>query len=71
MVQRGFKKMEQGLVKALKDVSPTIDEHTLAIKARWLLAVYSGFRVMVRSGLSVEELTEAHANLIKTLKSSL
>lgn len=71
MVQRGFKKLEQGLVNALKDISPKIDEQALAVKARWLLAAYSGFRVMVRSGLSVKDLTAAHEDLIKTLKSCL
>ncbi|MCC3860752.1 TetR/AcrR family transcriptional regulator [Pseudemcibacter aquimaris] len=71
MVQRAFNKLEQGLVNALYEIKPTIDKQELADKARWILAAYSGFRVMVRSGLPVESLTLAHKELMISIKNSM
>ncbi|MDG1995401.1 MAG: TetR/AcrR family transcriptional regulator [Emcibacteraceae bacterium] len=68
LVKRGFEKLEAGMVKALKELSPKSDENELAKKARWLLATYAGFRVMVRSGLSILDLEHALEDTIQTLK---
>lgn len=59
IVQRGFETMASALAHALKDLKPGATAARLKAEAWMLLSVYSGLRIMVRSGLSVDHLTTA------------
>lgn len=67
LVKRGFNKLEKGLFDVLLEISPNKNHENLKARARWILATYSGFRVMVRSGMSIDELNSALEDIISVI----
>ncbi len=60
LVRRGYTKMHNALAKTISELQDTKDdEETTKAKASLALSVYSGLRVMARSGVAVETLLAA------------
>lgn len=59
LVRRGYNKLERALGDALRKAKPKWGDAEIVSKARLLLAVYSGLRVMARSALDRDTLEEA------------
>lgn len=55
-VTRGFDRLKRALVAPLSELNPSLSEAGIVAKAGTLLAVYTGLRVMVRSGVAIEAL---------------
>jgi len=62
-VSIGFELLTSALTAPLKQIEPDLNTSDLTSKAQVLLALYVGFRIMVRSGIPVEglELAASHA----------
>lgn len=65
LVRRGYNKLEGALGDALGKVKPKWGDADINAKARLLLAVYSGLRVMARSAVDRETLEEAKRNAMQ------
>lgn len=65
LVRRGYNKLEGALVDALKKAKPKWGDTDIASKARLLLTVYSGLRVMARSAVDRATLEEAKRNAMQ------
>jgi len=65
LVRRGYNKLDRALREALKKARPDWNEEDIASKARLLLAVYSGLRVMSRSAIDRDTLEEAKHNAMQ------
>lgn len=59
LVRRGFEKMEAALADAIAETSHGADEDRLRARARHLLAVYAGLRLMARTGMDRQRLRAA------------
>lgn len=59
LVQRGFVKLGQALCKAISELNPDISPNQVSKQAEALLAIYSGLRVMARSGVEKERMEAA------------
>lgn len=69
LVQRGYAKLHEALLKALSEESPSDnDQKTAQARASLVLSVYSGLRVMARSGVSIEMLADARDACLETLQ---
>lgn len=55
-VTRGFDQLTDGLARSLSDLHPDLPKVEALIKARTLLTVYIGLRIMVRSGAETRAL---------------
>jgi len=53
-VTRGFERLDRALIVPVSEIGCASNEAAVAAKARAFLAVYSGLRVMARSGLAPE-----------------
>lgn len=58
-VRRGFEKLTRGLRAALTDLHPKGAPDDISAKARMLLAIYSGLRVMARTAKDRKPLEQA------------
>ncbi len=56
LIERGFDQLTRALVSALTEIDQDFSPDQVQSKARALLAVYIGLRVMVRSGTPTEAL---------------
>ena len=65
MVRRGFKKLEKALNAPIAQLSLNDDPIKTRKTAQALLTVYSGLRIMVRSGLSTKELRQSTQLILK------
>jgi len=59
LVQRGFQKIGRALATATSELKPEWSEDRIQQAAQMMLSVYSGLRIMSRSGLSLETLIKA------------
>lgn len=59
MVRRGYEKMRLATAQALSDAAPDAGKGDIDARAQLVLTVYSGLRVMARSGTGVHALTLA------------
>ena len=55
-VKRGFEALTRALARPVAELSPARDETEVLATARTLVSVYIGLRIMVRSGLGLEQL---------------
>ncbi len=55
-VQKGYGKLQAAILYALQDADADLETEVVAQRAQLILTVYSGLRVMARSGLKVEDL---------------
>ena len=58
-VSTGFERLSSALSFALRDIHPDLSAEEIDAKAKALLAVYVGFRILVRSGIGNEGLEHA------------
>lgn len=58
-VSIGFELLSTALSTALRDIYPDLSADEIAAKAKALLAIYVGFRILVRSGVTIEGLEHA------------
>ena len=59
LVQRGFQKIGRALATAISELKPEWSNDRIQQVAQTMLSVYSGLRIMSRSGLSLATLTNA------------
>lgn len=59
LVQRGFQKIGRALATAIFELKPGWSDDRIQQAAQMILSVYSGLRIMSRSGLSQATLTDA------------
>lgn len=59
LVRRGFIKLSKSLRVALSDLNPYIEPDRIHQQAEALLAIYSGLRIMARSGVDKESMEAA------------
>lgn len=67
LVQRGYEKMRRAITVSLSEAFPTIPADKTARMAEVVLTMYSGFRVMARSGQSAEVMMAAKAQILELL----
>lgn len=67
IVQRGFKKLADAMASALAERHPGASAEDCEAKAWMVLSVYSGLRIMARSGLEAATLERAKASALETL----
>jgi AcrR family transcriptional regulator len=67
-VKRGFDALRAALAHALADLSPSMTAEKREARAWMLLSVYSGLRIMARSGLSTKSLETARDEAISDLR---
>lgn len=65
LVQRGYAKMRSAVHDSLIEAEPTLDPLLAAARAELVLTVYSGLRVMARSGIAPEVLSLAKEQAIR------
>ena len=71
MVRSGYDRMRAAIAHALHEADPQMCAETRREQAQLILTVYTGLRVMARSGAPVETLEPARTTLMQTLKSTL
>jgi len=59
LVQRGFNKLSQALQTAISELTPNIESTQVSKQAEALLAIYSGIRIMSRSGVDKKRMEAA------------
>lgn len=59
MVRRGYEKMRVAIAHALVQEAPQVGSGPIAARAQLVLTVYSGLRIMARSGMTFEALSLA------------
>ncbi len=67
-VRRGFEALRAALSHALAELSPSPMAERREARALMLLSVYSGLRIMARSGLGVKALESARDEALATLR---
>lgn len=67
LVRRGYSKMGRAVTHSLDEAFPDMQADTVNAKSQLVLTVYSGLRVMARSGMTAETLTLAKAGVMNTL----
>ena len=67
-VWAGFEKLANALTTPLRALDPGHSEADLAAKARALLALYVGFRIMVRSGIAIKGLEQAASQAMRLVQ---
>lgn len=68
MVQRGYEKMRRAIQAALTEAQPDIAPPLCAARAELILTVYSGLRIMARSGIAPDILTLAKDQAILAVR---
>ena len=68
LVQRGFNKLAVALKQAIAEMKPDWNDDRTSQVAESLLAIYSGLRVMSRSGVKLERLEAAKAGGLLQLR---
>lgn len=68
LVQRGFQKIGRALATATSELKPEWSEDRTQQAAQMILSVYSGLRIMSRSGLSLETLIKAKKGALALVK---
>lgn len=66
-VRSGFDLLEAALVSALAELLPALDRKDQIARAQILLALYSGLRIIVRSGAEIAPLKTATRQAMKVL----
>lgn len=59
LVQRGFNKLSQALQTAISELAPKVESAQVSKQAEALLAIYSGIRIMSRSGVDKKRMEAA------------
>lgn len=59
LVQRGFNKLSQALQTAISELTPKVGSAQVSAQAEALLAIYSGIRIMSRSGIDKNRMQAA------------
>nr|WP_070960480.1 TetR/AcrR family transcriptional regulator [Hyphomonas sp. Mor2] len=67
-VRTGFEQLGRALESALSDAQPQLSEADRAARAQALLALYAGFRILVRSGSAIAPLEAAIAEALEMAK---
>ncbi|MGJ8546493.1 MAG: TetR/AcrR family transcriptional regulator [Sulfitobacter sp.] len=67
LVQRGYEKMRRAIAQALGEADAQGDAQVIAAQAQLVLVVYSGLRVMARSGIAVEQLELATQQALRAV----
>ncbi|MEM7329075.1 MAG: TetR/AcrR family transcriptional regulator [Pseudomonadota bacterium] len=67
-VATGFEQLSDALTVPLTELHPDLDAVDLAAKAQALLALYVGFRIMVRSNIAVGGLEHAASQAMAVLR---
>ncbi len=67
LVQRGYVKLRTAIFDALQAADPTLDAAVITRRAHLVLTVYSGLRVMARSGLAIDDLALAKTAVLDAI----
>jgi AcrR family transcriptional regulator len=67
LVQRGYEKMRLAIVQALREMQPDQSTAQIEGEAALVLAVYSGLRVMARSGMPVAVLMASRDEVLRAV----
>jgi AcrR family transcriptional regulator len=67
IVQRGYEKMRAAILETLTEHTPDRAPADTRVQANLVLTVYSGLRVMARSGMDVSNLKDARDACLATL----
>ena len=62
-VSVGFDLLTAALASALREVHPSLDAEEIDARAKTLLAVYVGFRILARSDVAIDGLERAASNV--------
>jgi AcrR family transcriptional regulator len=68
LVLRGYAKMRGAIAAALSEAFPDTDAATIMQRAQLILTVYSGLRVMSRSGMKSDDLEMAKTAVMDMMK---
>jgi len=64
LVRRGFDKLAKALVVVVSEIKPNWSQTQNKQSAQMLLSIYSGFRIMARSGVEIEKLYAAKSGAL-------
>lgn len=67
-VKRGFETLTRALAHPIAELRPAHDEANILATARTLVSVYIGLRIMVRSGLSLQQLEPCVPNAMTLVR---
>lgn len=67
LVRTGYDKMHRALVQSLGEAFPDLGADVITARARLVLTVYSGLRVMARSGIDIGALECARDALLQNI----
>lgn len=68
LVHRGFIKLKNALTQVLSEIKPEWPEKNVVQAAQMMLSVYSGLRIMSRSGQAIETLLEGKNGALALIK---
>lgn len=67
LVRQGFEKMRRAIADTLGEAFPDLDPSTIAQRAQLVLTVYSGLRILSRSGMTADELAMSRDDTMAAL----
>ncbi len=67
IVRRGYDRMRRAIAFSLSEAHPDVETETVNARSQLILTVYSGLRVMSRSGMAVDTLSLARDAVVSTL----
>lgn len=68
MVQRGYNKMRMAIIASLSEAFPETPTDVIAVRAEVVLTVYSGLRIMARTGQSADTMLATKDEILRTLQ---
>ncbi len=68
MVQRGYNKMRMAIIASLSEAFPETPTAFIAVRAEVILTVYSGLRIMARTGQSADTMLATKDEVLRTLQ---
>ena len=67
LVRRGYDKMRAAIAHSLGEAFPNLPQQTISTRAEVVLTIYSGLRVMSRTGIGAEMLVATKDDVMRTL----
>ncbi|MEM7458299.1 MAG: TetR/AcrR family transcriptional regulator [Pseudomonadota bacterium] len=67
-VKQGFETLADALMSALTDLNPGLEKADCAAQAQLLLALYSGFRIIARSGADTQHMQGTVAHVMTSIR---
>lgn len=68
MVQRGYNKMRMAIIASLSEAFPETPTEVIAVRAEVILTVYSGLRIMARTGQSADTMLATKDEVLRALQ---